>query len=31
VPVIGFGDHMPAFMLRSARPRPSSEASTEEG
>ena len=21
-PVIGFGDHMPAFMLRSARPRP---------
>ncbi|CAO3422029.1 DEAD/DEAH box helicase [Azospirillum endophyticum] len=25
VPVIGFGDHMPAFMLRSARPRPSTE------
>ncbi|PGH53944.1 DNA helicase [Azospirillum palustre] len=29
VPVIGFGDHMPAFMLRSARPRPSSETSTD--
>ncbi|BAI72275.1 ATP-dependent RNA helicase [Azospirillum sp. B510] len=29
VVVIGFGDHMPAFMLRSARPRPSAEASTE--
>ncbi|KAA0598686.1 superfamily II DNA/RNA helicase [Azospirillum lipoferum] len=29
VQVIGFGDHMPAFMLRSARPRPSTEASTE--
>jgi len=29
VSVIGFGDHMPAFMLRSARPRPSAEPVVE--
>ncbi|MBP2227200.1 superfamily II DNA/RNA helicase [Azospirillum agricola] len=29
VSVIGFGDHMPAFMLRSARPRPAAETVAE--
>ncbi|WP_431856363.1 DEAD/DEAH box helicase [Azospirillum sp.] len=29
VPVVGFGDHMPAFMQRLARPRPAPESSQE--